>query len=237
VLHVGNSIPLSVNEVVCHGIPDCRELCDGDIVNIDISVYYKGYHGDLNETFLVGKVADKFQKLIKTTYDSLMKAIELVKPGTAIRELGNVISAVVSKQGYSVVRTYCGHGIGELFHCAPNVPHYARNKAVGVLRPGMVFTIEPMINYGAWRDKLWPDDWTCVTADGERSAQFEHTLLVTNNGVEILTARTKNSPPLFWEVDSQSSSSKGASSVESKQQMESPTPTESSRDPKDEKDE
>jgi len=195
----------SVNEVICHGIPDCRELCDGDIVNIDITVYYKGYHGDLNETFLVGKVADKYKKFIKTTYDSLMKAIELVKPGTAIREFGNAISAVVARQGYSVVRTYVGHGIGELFHCAPNIPHYARNKAVGVLRPGMVFTIEPMINHGTWRDKLWPDDWTSVTADGERSAQFEHTLLVTNNGVEVLTARTKVSPPFFWEVESSSS--------------------------------
>jgi len=191
----------SVNEVICHGIPDMRALEDGDIVNIDITVFKDGFHGDLNETFLVGNVAPAYKKLIRTTYESLQHAINAVKPGVACRDFGTLISKHVNAQGYQVVKTYCGHGIGDLFHCAPNIPHYARNKAVGVCQPGMVFTIEPMINMGDWEDITWPDDWTSVTKDGKRSAQFEHTLLVTETGVEVLTARTANSLPLFWEVE------------------------------------
>lgn len=189
----------SVNEVICHGIPDMRPLEDGDIVNVDISVYHEGYHGDLNETFTVGTVDQKYKDLIKTTHDSLFEAIKLVKPGTMCRDFGKVISRTVKKAGYSVVRSYCGHGIGELFHCGPNIPHYAKNKAVGELKPGVVFTIEPMINMGCWQDETWPDEWTSVTQDGKRSAQFEHTLLVTEDGCEILTARLESSPPLWWE--------------------------------------
>jgi methionyl aminopeptidase len=114
------------------------------------------------------------------------------------RELGKHISTVAAAQNYSVVKTYCGHGIGTLFHCAPNVPHYAKNKAVGVMRPGHIFTIEPMINAGSWKDKMWPDEWTAVTVDGSRSAQFEHTILVTEDGYEILTAR-ENEPVMVWD--------------------------------------
>lgn len=183
----------SVNEIVCHGIPDSRPLQDGDIVNVDISVFYKGYHTDLNETFLVGEVDERGKLLVQTTYEALNKAIEMIKPGVLYRELGEVISRVVHKQGFSVIRTFCGHGVGKLFHCAPNIPHYAKNKAVGAMKAGHVFTIEPMINEGSYRDMIWPDDWTCSTEDGKRSAQFEHTILVTETGYEVLTLRTKGS--------------------------------------------
>ncbi|XP_060218873.1 methionine aminopeptidase 1A [Lycium barbarum] len=187
----------SVNEVICHGIPDARKLEDGDIVNVDVTVYYKGVHGDLNETFFVGNVDEASQRLVQCTYECLEKAISIVKPGVRFREIGEVINRHASMSGFSVVKSYCGHGIGELFHCAPNIPHYSRNKAVGVMKAGQTFTIEPMINAGVWRDRMWPDGWTAVTADGKRSAQFEHTLLVTETGVEVLTARLPTSPKVF----------------------------------------
>ncbi|KAH7659502.1 Peptidase M24 methionine aminopeptidase protein [Dioscorea alata] len=192
----------SVNEVICHGIPDSRKLEDGDIVNVDVTVYYKGVHGDLNETYFVGQVDDVSQKLVRCTYECLDKAISIVKPGVRFREVGEVINRHASMSGFSVVKSYCGHGIGELFHCAPNIPHYGRNKAVGMMKAGQTFTIEPMINAGVWRDRLWPDGWTAVTADGKRSAQFEHTLLVTETGVEVLTARLPSSPNVFPWLDS-----------------------------------
>ncbi|KAK6918557.1 Peptidase M24 [Dillenia turbinata] len=187
----------SINEVICHGIPDARKLEDGDIVNIDVTVYYKGVHGDLNETYFVGNVDEASRHLVQSTYECLEKAIAIVKPGVRFREIGEVINRHASMSGLSVVKSYCGHGIGELFHCAPNIPHYSRNKAVGVMKAGQTFTIEPMINAGVWRDRMWPDGWTAVTADGKRSAQFEHTLLVTETGVEVLTARLPTSPMLF----------------------------------------
>ncbi|XP_058084986.1 methionine aminopeptidase 1A-like [Magnolia sinica] len=187
----------SVNEVICHGIPDARRLEDGDIVNIDVTVYYKGVHGDLNETYFVGNVDEASKQLIQCTYECLEKAISIVKPGVRFREVGEVINRHATMSGFSVVKSYCGHGIGELFHCAPNIPHYARNKAVGVMKAGQTFTIEPMISAGVWRDRLWPDGWTVVTEDGKRSAQFEHTLLVTETGVEVLTARLPSSPNVF----------------------------------------
>uniref|UniRef100_A0A3P9L612 Methionine aminopeptidase n=1 Tax=Oryzias latipes TaxID=8090 RepID=A0A3P9L612_ORYLA len=179
----------SVNEVICHGIPDRRSLQEGDILNVDITVYHNGFHGDLNETFFVGEVDEGAKKLVQTTYECLMQAIDSVKPGVRYRELGNVIQKHAQANGFSVVRSYCGHGIHRLFHTAPNVPHYAKNKAVGVMKPGHVFTIEPMICEGGWQDETWPDGWTAVTRDGKRSAQFEHTLLVTETGCEILTRR------------------------------------------------
>ncbi|KAJ2961924.1 hypothetical protein NQZ79_g2937 [Umbelopsis isabellina] len=177
----------SVNEVICHGIPDQRLLKDGDIVNLDITCYLDGFHGDLNETYLVGNVDEKGRKLVNVARECLQKAIDMAKPGVRYRDFGKVIEDHAKKNGFSVVRTFCGHGIQELFHCAPNVPHYANNKAIGVLKPGHTFTIEPMICEGTWRDELWPDNWTAVTHDGLRSAQFEHTLLVTETGLEILT--------------------------------------------------
>eukprot|EP00882_Tetradesmus_deserticola_P013224 GHRQ01014021.1.p1 GENE.GHRQ01014021.1~~GHRQ01014021.1.p1 ORF type:complete len:383 (+),score=166.99 GHRQ01014021.1:1308-2456(+) len=195
------SVCTSVNEVICHGIPDQRELEDGDIVNVDVTAYIGGYHGDLNETFTAGKVDEAGRQLIKVTHDALMKAVEMCRPGVRYRDLGETISKHVQQAGMSVVKTYCGHGIGDLFHCAPNIPHYAHNKAVGVMKEGQVFTIEPMVNLGTWRDVLWPDGWTAATADGQRSAQFEHQLLITATGAEVLTARLPTSPPLWWEAE------------------------------------
>jgi len=183
------SVCTSVNEVICHGIPDSYILKDGDIMNCDVTVYYKGFHGDLNETWLIGEVDPKYKLLVQTTFECLDEAIKLVKPGCLYRDIGNTIQRVATKNGFSVVKSYCGHGIGVLFHTAPNIPHYAKNKAVGVMKPGHIFTIEPMINEGKWGDDTWPDNWTSVTVDGKRSAQFEHTLLVTETGVEVLTQR------------------------------------------------
>jgi len=192
----------SVNEIICHGIPDDRPLQDGDVLNIDISLYHGGVHADLNETYLVGNVDDAGKALVKSAYDSLHAAIAMVKPGILYRDFGAVIEKVARSNNHNVVRTYCGHGINSLFHCAPNVPHYKGNKAVGICKPGHTFTIEPMLTEGTWRDVTWPDHWTSATADGRRSAQFEHTLLVTESGVEILTARLPDSPRFWWEESS-----------------------------------
>eukprot|EP00794_Sanderia_malayensis_P012137 gene12137-13390_t len=190
----------SVNEVICHGIPDKRPLENGDIVNLDITCYYKGFHGDLNETLFVGDVDEESKHIIKTAYECMMTAINEIKPGVRYRELGNFIQKHAHANNCSVTKTYCGHGIHRLFHTAPNIPHYAKNKAVGVMNPGHVFTVEPMINQGTWRDQLWDDDWTAVTQDGKKSAQFEQTLLVTQTGCEILTARPDhNGRPHFMD--------------------------------------
>jgi len=184
------SVCVSANEVICHGIPDGRPIEDGDIVNLDISIYHKGYHSDLNETFLVGNCDEESHRLVRTAYNALLAASQMIKPGTFYRDLGNNIHAEAVKSNCAVVTTYCGHGVGQLFHGPPKVPHYRKNKAVGVMKPGHVFTIEPMINLGGnGGDKTWPDDWTAVTRDGKRSAQFEHTFLVTETGCEVLTAR------------------------------------------------
>ncbi|XP_014229744.1 methionine aminopeptidase 1 [Trichogramma pretiosum] len=190
----------SVNEVICHGIPDKRKLQDGDICNVDVTVYHRGFHGDLNETFFVGNVKPEIKKLVEVTYECLSKAIQLVRPGEKYREIGNVIQKHAQANGLSVVRSYCGHGIHRLFHTAPNIPHYAKNKAVGVMKAGHCFTIEPMISQGTWRDTMWPDNWTAVTADGQWSAQFEQTLLVTENGCDILTKR-RNKEGTPWFMD------------------------------------
>ena len=190
------SVCTSVNEVICHGIPDLRPLENGDIVNVDISIYYKGYHSDLNETYLVGEVDNESKHLVQSAYNGLMKAVDICKPGTLYKEIGNVISKYIEAEGLSVVKTYCGHGVGKLFHCNPNVPHYKNNKAVGSMKPGHIFTIEPMINKGSWKDVTWLDNWTAVTQDGKRSAQFEHTILITETGYEVLTARIDSSPLL-----------------------------------------
>lgn len=182
----------SINEVICHGIPDLRPLKSGDICNVDVTVYHKGFHGDLNETFLVGEVSSEARRLVSTTSECLDKAIAAVHPGEKYREIGNIIQKHAQAAGFSVVRSYCGHGIHRLFHTAPSIPHYAKNKAVGIMKPGHCFTIEPMISQGTWRDEMWPDKWTAVTQDGLLSAQFEHTLLVTDVGCEILTKRLSN---------------------------------------------
>ncbi|ODV80529.1 methionine aminopeptidase 1 precursor [Suhomyces tanzawaensis NRRL Y-17324] len=191
------SVCTSINEVICHGIPDKTVLKDGDIINLDVTIYYMGLHSDLNETYYVGdkaKCDPDTVRLVETTRECLDLAIKAVKPGLAFRELGNIIQAHATKNDCSVVRTYCGHGIGELFHCQPNIPHYAKNKAIGIIKPGMVFTIEPMLCLGTHKDMSWPDNWTAVTEDGKKSAQFEHMLLATETGVEVLTARSETSP-------------------------------------------
>ncbi|ODV59562.1 methionine aminopeptidase MAP1 [Ascoidea rubescens DSM 1968] len=191
------SVCTSVNEVICHGIPDKRPLKDGDIVNLDISLYKDGFHSDLNETYYVGDKAKsdpKIVNLIESTRECLDLAIQSIKPGFPIRNIGNIIEPYAKKHGLQVVRTYSGHGVGTLFHCKPDIFHYAKNKAAGVCKPGMTFTIEPMITQGTWKDDIWPDNWTAVTQDGGLTAQFEHTLLVTQTGVEVLTARFKHSP-------------------------------------------
>ncbi|KAG9400166.1 Methionine aminopeptidase 1 [Aphanomyces cochlioides] len=194
------SICTSLNDVICHGIPDSRLLRDGDILNVDVSIFKDGFHADLNKTFLVGDVDEEGERLVKTSFDCLAAAIAIVKPGTMYRDVGKAISAVAVAQGFSVVKSYVGHGTGSLFHTLPNVPHYTPNKAVGIMKPGHIFTIEPMINVGTWRDVRWPDEWTVVTADGLRSAQFEHMILVTDTGYEILTAR-ENEPVMTWDID------------------------------------
>lgn len=191
---------ISPNESICHYIPDSRPLEEGDIVNVDISLFKWGFHTDLNETFFVGKVDDESANLVKGAFHALAEAIDMCKPGVMYRELGNKIEQIAKEYGLSVVRTYCGHGVGDKFHTGPNVPHYAKNKAVGVMAPGHVFTIEPMLNVGTWKDKTWPDEWTSVTMDGKRSAQFEHTLMITETGYELLTARLPDSPPHDFDV-------------------------------------
>ncbi|KAF2764613.1 peptidase M24 [Teratosphaeria nubilosa] len=195
--HFPKSVCTSPNEVICHGIPDHRPLQDGDILNIDVTLYHGGFHGDLNETYYIGASAVQNPdnvRVVEAARTCLAEAIKLVKPGALFRDYGNVIEHHAKARACQVVKTYCGHGIDQRFHCAPSVPHYAKNKAVGEAKPGMCFTIEPMITLGSHRDKTWPDDWTSVTSDGSRTAQFEHTLLVTETGVEVLTARLEDSP-------------------------------------------
>lgn len=185
------SICTSVNEVVCHGIPsDKKVLKDGDIINIDITVIKDGYHGDTSAMFHVGKPLKHAQRLATVTQECLYKGIEVVRPGAALGDIGHVIQKHAESNYYSVVREYCGHGIGEQFHSEPQVLHYGKKGTGLVLREGMTFTIEPMINAGKRHVKLnKKDGWTVTTKDGRLSAQWEHTLLVTADGVEVLTAR------------------------------------------------
>eukprot|EP00927_Polykrikos_kofoidii_P064754 TRINITY_DN602_c0_g3_i1.p1 TRINITY_DN602_c0_g3~~TRINITY_DN602_c0_g3_i1.p1 ORF type:complete len:559 (-),score=117.73 TRINITY_DN602_c0_g3_i1:93-1688(-) len=188
------AVCVSPNEVICHGIPDCRPIEEGDIVNLDVSIFHQGFHADLNETFFIGECDEDAHRVVKAAYCALHAASEQIRPGTFYRDLGNVIHAEATKSQCAVVTTYCGHGVGQLFHGPPKIPHYRKNKAVGIMKPGHIFTIEPMLNLGtSGADKTWPDNWTAVTKDGNRSAQFEHTFLVTETGVELLTCRAGTS--------------------------------------------
>ncbi len=184
------SICTSVNHVVCHGIPDEKRLKEGDIVNIDVTVIVDGWHGDTSRMYTVGsKIPVKSQRLVQVTYDATMKGIEQVKPGASIWDIGNAIQTYAEKQGFSVVRDYCGHGIGRIFHTAPNVVHYReeQNKRI-ILEEGMFFTVEPMINAGKADTILsQADGWTVTTRDKSLSAQWEHSVGVTKDGVEIFT--------------------------------------------------
>ncbi|MGZ4438656.1 MAG: type I methionyl aminopeptidase, partial [Nocardioidaceae bacterium] len=181
------SLCTSVNEVICHGIPDSRVVEDGDIVNIDITAFIGGVHGDTNATFLAGDVAEESRLLVERTEESLRRAIKAVKPGRQMNVIGRVIESYAKRFDYGVVRDFTGHGIGTAFHSGLIVPHYDSSYYDTTIETGMTFTIEPMLCLGTYEWDMWPDDWTVVTKDKKRSAQFEHTLLVTDDGAEILT--------------------------------------------------
>ena len=182
------SLCTSVNEVICHGIPDDRPLEDGDIVNIDITVFIDGVHGDTNATYLCGDVDEESRLLVERTHEAMMRGIRAAKPGREINVIGRVIQSYAKRFDYGVVRDFTGHGIGTAFHSGLVVPHYdAAPQFDTVIEPGMTFTIEPMLNLGTVDWDMWDDHWTVVTRDRKRSAQFEHTILITDHGAEILT--------------------------------------------------
>jgi methionyl aminopeptidase len=182
------SVCTSVNEVICHGIPDDRALCDGDIVNVDVTVFTGGVHGDTDATYGVGTIDPVSARLLRVTEECLDLAIAEVRPGAPINAIGRAIETHAHAHGFSVVRAFVGHGLGEVFHSAPQIPHYYEPTATMALEPGMTFTIEPMITMGSIQPVIWADGWTAVTADGSRAAQFEHTILVTDTGADVLTA-------------------------------------------------
>ncbi|MEU6752295.1 type I methionyl aminopeptidase [Spirillospora sp. NPDC046719] len=181
------SLCTSINEVICHGIPDDTVLRDGDIVNVDITAFIDGVHGDTDATFLCGDVDEESRLLVERTREATMRGIRAVKPGRALNVIGRVIESYAKRFGYGVVRDFTGHGIGTTFHSGLVVPHYDDPNATTVIEPGMTFTIEPMLTLGSHDYDIWDDGWTVVTKDRKRTAQFEHTLLVTEDGHEILT--------------------------------------------------
>ncbi len=178
---------ISVNHVVCHGIPGDKRLKDGDILNIDVTVIVDGWYGDTSRMYVAGKLYRKAERLIQVTHDALFKGIEAVKPGNTFGDIGYAIQSYVEAHRMSVVRDFCGHGLGRVFHAPPNVLHYGRPGTGAVLEPGMFFTIEPMVNLGRPETKVLADDWTAVTRDKSLSAQFEHSVGVTEDGCELFT--------------------------------------------------
>ena len=192
------SICTSVNQVVCHGIPNDRALKDGDVVNIDVTVIKDGWHGDTSRMFMIGKVPPHVERLCRVTYEAMWQGIVRVRPGARLGDIGHAIQTYAEAAGYSVVREFCGHGIGRKFHEEPQVLHYGRAGTLEELRPGMVFTIEPMINAGRREIREMPDGWTIVTKDRSLSAQWEHMVLVTETGYEVLTVSPGTpAPPDF----------------------------------------
>ena len=187
------SVCTSVNHVVCHGIPNEKRLKKGDVINIDVTVIKDGFHGDTSKMFFVGEPSIQARRLTQTAYECLKIGIDMVKPGLPLRDIGRAIQQHAEKQDYSVVREYCGHGIGENFHEEPQVLHYDDPRTTLVLETGMTFTIEPMINAGKRQTKMLKDGWTVVTKDHALSAQWEHTILVTGDGHEVLTRRGEES--------------------------------------------
>ena len=187
----------SANHIVCHGIPSDKILREGDIINVDVTAFKDGWHGDTSRMFYVGEVSVRAKKLVETTYEAMMKGIEVLTLNSHLGNIGEAIQNYVEKKGFSVVRDFCGHGIGEVFHKEPNVLHYGIKDVGKKLEVGMIFTIEPMINEGAYETKVLNDGWTAVTKDKKLSAQFEHTIGITNDGYEIFTASKKglNFPP------------------------------------------
>lgn len=193
------SVCTSANEVICHGIPDSRVLQEGDILNIDVTCFIGGVHGDTNATFFVGEVDPESRQLVKVTEECMWHGIEAVVPGRPLSDIGRAIEAHAKKHRYGVVKAFIGHGIGEQFHTDVQVLHYYDPRASMIMRPGMTFTIEPMITMGTWQHKMvFDDDWTAITADGKRTAQYEHTCLVTDDGVDVLTAPGAASPSAPW---------------------------------------
>ena len=182
------SVCTSINEAICHGIPSTRTLKEGDIINVDVTSILNGWHGDVSATFFVGDVSAEARKLVAVTHECLRRAIEVVKPKARLGDIGAVIQQHAESHGFSVVQDFVGHGIGRSFHEAPQVLHFGKAGRGQRLAKGMTFTIEPMINQGDFRSVILDDDWTAVTADGKLSAQFEHTIAVTEDGVEIMTA-------------------------------------------------
>ncbi|KAL3287181.1 hypothetical protein HHI36_001657 [Cryptolaemus montrouzieri] len=180
------SVCTSVNNVACHGIPDDRPLEDGDIINVDITVFFEGYHGDCSKTFLVGNVDDFGKYLVKTTEDCLHLAIDICKPGRRFRDIGNCIAKECFKMGYTVIPAFIGHGLGNYFHGPPDI-HHTVNDYPGTMEAGMTFTVEPILGQGDEMVEILEDGWTAVTIDNSRTAQFEHTILITNDGVKVLT--------------------------------------------------
>ena len=191
------SLCTSLNHVVCHGIPSDRILEDGDIVNVDVTAVVNEYYGDTSRMFTIGNSSIKAVNLIDATYDSMMRAIKILKPSVKLGDIGNEIQSFVEKKGYSVVKDFCGHGISNTFHESPNILHYGKKNTGAEIYPGMTFTIEPMINAGKYNVKILNDGWTAVTKDKSLSAQFEHTVGITENGYEIFTESVKgyNKPP------------------------------------------
>jgi len=189
------SICTSVNEVVCHGIPDSRPLLEGDIINCDITVFIGGMHGDCSETVFVGEVDAEARRLVRATYEATWAGIHAVRPGRRVHDIGKAVAEVARRHRLGVVRQFAGHGIGEMFHMPPQILHYFERRAVTRFEPGMTFTVEPMLNLGEAGCRMLDDGWTAITNDGLRSAQFEHTLLVTDTGVDILTG----GPGAFFE--------------------------------------
>jgi len=181
------SLCTSVNEVICHGIPDSTVLVEGDICNVDVTAYIGGVHGDTNATFCVGEVDEEAALLVERTHEAMMRGIKAVAPGRPINVIGRVIESYAKRFGYGVVRDFTGHGIGTAFHTGLIIPHYEDERYDMLMEPGMTFTVEPMLTLGTYDYDIWPDGWTVVTKDRKLTAQFEHTLLVTNDGVEILT--------------------------------------------------
>lgn len=188
----------SVNEIICHGIPDSTLLNDGDIVNIDVTIYHDGVHGDCSETVFIGNVADNIKELVVTTYEAWKAAINFCKPGEKYSDIGGIIEDIIVPKGYTSVKEFCGHGIGRVFHTTPNILHFKNNQRAGIMEEGHTFTIEPMICLGSNVPVTWPDKWTAATSDGLPSAQFEHTLLITKDGVEELTGKLPTSPQYSW---------------------------------------
>jgi methionyl aminopeptidase len=192
------SLCTSVNEVICHGIPDSRPLQDGDIVNLDVTAYIGGVHGDSNATFFVGDVDPASRELVRVTEECMWHGIEAVVPGRPFSDIGRAIENHAKKHRYGVVKAFVGHGIGQQFHTDLQILHYYDPRSSALMRPGMTFTIEPMITLGSPQHRTWDDGWTAVTTDGKRTAQFEHTVLVTDDGVEVLTAPGAVSPSAPW---------------------------------------